>query len=94
MKKLILISTFLLLCQPIVSSSKVESERWLGSLDIYVNDKDELLIYYKGHIHRCQAKAIIDELWNDCDSCKFEIKVDSVRHIDEIPNKPIKTKNI
>lgn len=55
-------------------------ERWLATLDIYMTENQEFVIYYRGDVHRCISKSIIDALYLDCDSTIEKIRFDSVFH--------------
>lgn len=55
----------------IVSTSFQEpknEETWIGSFDVFFNNKtNEFIVYYDGNYHRCFTKFIIDELNKDCE---------------------------
>lgn len=63
--KSLLILFFLFLTTPI---NKPKTEAWVSSIDIYVNDKNQVIIYYRGNVNYCVSKQIIDVLYSECDS--------------------------
>jgi len=72
MKKLLLLSVFLLLS---LSFKNTEPDlRWIATMEIFIDQDGSMVIYYKGDIPQCMAKKIIDFVYEDCDTVKYSIE--------------------
>jgi len=65
MKTLLLFLVFFLMSFSLKTEPKIE-KIWVASINLYLED-DELVLYYKGKIHRCLMKYVIDDMYRDCD---------------------------
>ena len=49
-------------------SSEVKDEFWIGTMQVYQNSNNQFIIYYRGNVHYCMTKYIIDALYTECDT--------------------------
>ena len=62
-----LLVLFLLFCTTSFAN-KEPDERWIGSLDLFVNEDNEFILYYHGKYQYCYMKEVVDALYPECDS--------------------------
>lgn len=77
------------------SSNKPIEETWIGTFEVFQNEKEEFIIYYKGKYSECFTKFVIDRLFENCDSINRKINIDSLIEISDVHEvEPDKIKKI
>lgn len=70
--KLLFLSIFLLF-----STNQIQERHWVGSFDVYYYDDGTVEVKYDGNYKRCFTKDLIDQIFDDCDSSKIPVAIDS-----------------
>lgn len=79
-----LLLTALLLLSTSFSTNKVQNETWIGTMEVYMTDNKEFIIYYRGNYSECFTKYIIDKLFEHCDSINENCRLDSILDIGNV----------
>ncbi len=76
MKTLLLSLAFLTLS--FTTNQKNIDEVWIGTFEVFMNEDEEILIYYNGNYHRCFTKYLIDQMYPECDSITKNTGLDTL----------------
>lgn len=71
MKKYLILLFALLLS----TSFKIETqEKWIGTFEVFLNEENELVVYYRGTLPQCLSKKALDVVYENCDTVKYTIE--------------------
>lgn len=66
MKKILLTITVILLAA--TSFRFTNREKWIATFDIFTTEDGQIVVYYRGDIHECDGKKMIDYMFQKCDT--------------------------